>query len=103
MSLAKSNPTSSLWMEVLFRPDWSLLAGFKRKTGDMTAVNIHDSKDACTIEAAVPGFAKAEISLLADMPENDIEANCTKGIPHYLFPRQQVYSVSPQTKTLTIR
>jgi HSP20 family protein len=63
MSHAKTNSTIGHWMEDFFRPDWSPFAGLNRQTGDMPAVNIHESKDAYTIEAAVPGFAKDEIRL----------------------------------------
>ena len=63
MSLAKSNPTLRHWMEDFFHPDWSPFAGLNRQTGDMPAVNIHESKDAYTVEVAVPGFAKDEIRL----------------------------------------
>lgn len=66
MSLAKSNPTLSHWMEDFFRPDWSPFAGLNWKTGDMPAVNIRESKDAYTVEAAVPGFAKDEIQVQID-------------------------------------
>lgn len=66
MSLAKTNPTLSHWMEDFFHPDWSPFAGFNRKTGETPAVNIHESKDAYTVEVAVPGFAKDEIRLQID-------------------------------------
>lgn len=66
MSLAKTNHPVSQWMENFFRPDWSPFAGLNWKTGDMPAVNIHESKDAYDVEAAVPGFAREDIHVQVD-------------------------------------
>jgi HSP20 family protein len=61
MSLAKTTQPINQWMEEFFRPDWSPFAGLSWKTSDTPAVNIHESKDAYTVEAAIPGFAKEEV------------------------------------------
>lgn len=81
MSLAKTNHTIGQWMEDFFRPDWSPLAGLNWKTGDMPAVNIRESKDAYTLEAAVPGFAKDEIRVQVDNGMLTISGEHRSGTP----------------------
>jgi len=99
MSLVKSNPTLRHWMEDFFHPDWSPFAGLNRKTGDMPAVNIHESKDAYTVEAAVPGFAKEEIKLqiengmLTISGEHRAQTSDTEGKDEKTTRREFIYNL----------